>query len=103
MTGHFRNFRRISDIRFYRFLTMALSQLHFDFAPRPKILLTEAMQELEYRNVFTPMPTDEWFVGQILSNEIEGRKIGGRWWIFVDSLEDWLRDINQPEGMRLAA
>lgn len=82
---------------------MALSQLQFDFAPRQKILLTEAMQELEYYKIFHPMPTDEWFVGQIECGEIEGRKIGGRWWMFVDSLEDWLMKINEPEQVKYAA
>ena len=82
---------------------MALSQLQFDFAPRQKILLTEAMQELEYRDIFIPMPTDEWFVGRIECGEIEGKKIGGRWWFFVDSLEQWLKKNNQAEDVKLAA
>ncbi|MCU0239591.1 MAG: hypothetical protein MUC29_09130 [Pyrinomonadaceae bacterium] len=80
---------------------MALSQFSFDFAPRKKLLLSEAMEEIRYYDIFSPMPTDEWFVGLILSEELEGRKIGGRWWVFADSLEDWLKKVNQP--MQIAA
>lgn len=80
---------------------MALSQFSFDFAPRKKMLLSVAMDEIAYYEIFSPMPTDEWFVGLILSEEIEGLKIGGRWYVFADSLSKWIEKINQP--MQIAA
>jgi hypothetical protein len=81
---------------------MALTQFSFDFAPRKKILLSVAIDEIQYYEIFAPMPSAEWFVGLIESNEIEGLKIGGRWYVFADSLEEWIRSINSPQVARAA-
>jgi hypothetical protein len=78
-------------------------QFQFDFAPRTKIKLSEAMSALKKFQVFTAPPCRETIVDLILDGSLEGKRIGGIWWIYLDSFERWVRSLDEPEQFRRAA
>lgn len=78
-------------------------QFQFDFAPRTKIKLSVAMQALKKTAAFDPLPCREWLIDQVLEGKLEGKVIGGIWWIYLDSFEKWVRSLDEPELLRRAA
>jgi hypothetical protein len=78
-------------------------QIQFDFAPRTKIKISEAMSALKRERVFVKPPSREYIVDLVLEGAIEGRRIGGIWWLYLDSFERWVRSLDEPEVLRRAA
>jgi hypothetical protein len=78
-------------------------QIQFDFAPRTKIKISEAIDVLKRLRVFVKPPSREYIVDLVLEGTIDGRRIGGIWWIYLDSFEGWVRSLDEPEQARRAA
>lgn len=78
---------------------MPLQQLQFDFAPRQKVTVSEALRTLAKYRIFTPNIDDETLLNFVHEGSIEGRKIGGRWFLYVDSFESWVKSLDEPMMM----
>jgi inhibitor of KinA sporulation pathway (predicted exonuclease) len=82
---------------------MPYPQFQFDFAPRTKMRVTDAIRMLEKHRVFTDVPCRETMIGWILDGTLDGKKIGDIWYLYVDTFEVWVRSLDEPEKMRRAA
>ena len=82
---------------------MPMQQFQFDFAPRTKMRVSEAIRLLKKFQVFTSPPSRETVVDLILDGTLDGRKIGEMWFVYADSFETWVKSLDEPEQMRRAA
>lgn len=73
----------------------ATAAIALDFKPRTKILLSAFRNNLREQKIFSPVPSDEWFYLLFKTGEIEARKIGGRWFVYEDSVIAWLKALDQ--------
>jgi CTP:phosphocholine cytidylyltransferase-like protein len=68
--------------------------INFKVPIRQKCTLQEALDQIDYVEVFQTRKSEEWLLARIQSGDIEAVQIGNRWHIFVDSLEQFILKIN---------
>lgn len=68
--------------------------IKFNVPIRQKCMLQEALDQIDFVNVFQTRKSEEWLLARLQSGEIEAIQIGNRWHIFVDSLEKYILKIN---------
>lgn len=78
-------------------------QFTFDFAPRTKMKLSDAIFALRKFGVFTTPPSRDTMIDLILDGTIDGRKIGTIWFVYVDSFEKWVKSLDDPQQFKRAA
>lgn len=78
-------------------------QYTFDFAPRTKMRVSDAIKVLKRFEVFKVPPSRETLIDLILDGTLEGRKIGDMWFIYADSFDCWVKSLDEPEYYRRAA
>lgn len=68
--------------------------IKFNVPIRQKCTLQEALDQIDYVEVFKTRKSEEWLLARIQTGEIEAVQIGNRWHIFMDSLEQFILKIN---------
>ena len=71
-----------------------MNQLTFDFV-ETMILLAVFREALERQRILVPVPSEEWFYMLIEEGELEGRKIGGRYFIAEKSAKAWVGNLHK--------
>jgi CTP:phosphocholine cytidylyltransferase-like protein len=71
--------------------------IEFNVPIRQKCTLQEALDQIDYVKVFQKRKSEEWLLARLQSGEIEAIRIGNRWHVFIDSLEQYILKINNGE------
>jgi hypothetical protein len=70
-----------------------MNQLTFDFV-ETMILLSVFREALERQRVLVPVPSEDFFYALIEEGELDGKKLGGRYFIVEKSAKKWVSNLH---------
>lgn len=82
---------------------MSAVQLQFDFAPRPKMRLSDIQRFMKDHAVVGSAPSRGSLIALCEDGTLEAIKTRYGWLVFIESFEAWVRSMDQPEQFRRAA